>query len=870
MRTRVGIELSPVACRVVELEGPDLVPGRPPATRVRSYAVLPPSGPETDRRFASLRRRSVAVVVWGIRSEHRQVVVSNGSYEKMRAEALAAARAEGVDTRNTIADITSASTAIAGANRQPVVLALANMDDVTTAMRPLIDARLRIRSVVTPADALLGLARSRQEFAVPGGVEAYVALDATITSVALIRNGTLLGARELPWGYEDGPGALAVSRTTEGFPRRDDLAERLVDELSDFLKTVGAGHHTAAQVSICGGLEDLRTMTIPLMERLDVEVEALDSLFGIDAEHLPEPAEEFRERAAELRLAWAAAADWRGPINLMRHRERRNRRVAFARAAVVAGVAAGLGAGWAIEQSQWWRSTAPEPAARRTPPAGVPPTSAPARARAPAPPQPQGPAVAVSKPPLTPPSAPTVVPPLISGPSAAPASSAVTASRTPTLPAMPVGSPVASGTASTTTSTTPKPQVTSAPPVASPPAVTPAPVAVPPVARVTTPAPPLAAPRQSAPTAATRPASAAPTAAVPPPVTAARPSASTPPPQASATPPAASTARPIASTPPPQVSVTPPAASTARPPASTAPPQASATPPAASTARPPASTPPPQVSVTPPAASTARPPASTPPPQVSATPPPRRQPVRQRPHRHRSSATPPAASTARPPASTPPPQVSATPPAASSTARTPTSIAPPPTSPARPVAPPARQPVLTTPPQVAPPPRAPALTTPPSATPPPQVSARPPASVTRPPASTTSPSTLTTPPPVAAAPVAAAGQSAPTTTPPAAAPVVQTPAPREEPVRAPAAIAAPPVVRRPEPVPIPLDAVLGTILYSPDRRLAIVNGRIVGIGDAVNGARIVDITPTTVLLRDAQGRLRSLTLGAVGRTPSAP
>ncbi len=65
---------------------------------------------------------------------------------------------------------------------------------------------------------------------------------------------------------------------------------------------------------------------------------------------------------------------------------------------------------------------------------------------------------------------------------------------------------------------------------------------------------------------------------------------------------------------------------------------------------------------------------------------------------------------------------------------------------------------------------------------------------------------------------------------------------------------------------MPFDAVLGTILYSSDRKLAIVNGRIVGLGDVVNGARIVDIAAGTVLLRDAQGRLRSLTLGPVGST----
>jgi hypothetical protein len=66
-------------------------------------------------------------------------------------------------------------------------------------------------------------------------------------------------------------------------------------------------------------------------------------------------------------------------------------------------------------------------------------------------------------------------------------------------------------------------------------------------------------------------------------------------------------------------------------------------------------------------------------------------------------------------------------------------------------------------------------------------------------------------------------------------------------------------------LPIPFEAALGSILYSPDRRLAIINGRIVGPGDDVGGARVVDITPTTVLLRDVQGRLRSLTLGGSGR-----
>ena len=64
---------------------------------------------------------------------------------------------------------------------------------------------------------------------------------------------------------------------------------------------------------------------------------------------------------------------------------------------------------------------------------------------------------------------------------------------------------------------------------------------------------------------------------------------------------------------------------------------------------------------------------------------------------------------------------------------------------------------------------------------------------------------------------------------------------------------------------LPFDAVLGTILYSPDRKLAIIDNRIVGVGDEVRGARVTEITAGAVMLRDTQGKLRRLTLGAGGR-----
>jgi hypothetical protein len=54
-------------------------------------------------------------------------------------------------------------------------------------------------------------------------------------------------------------------------------------------------------------------------------------------------------------------------------------------------------------------------------------------------------------------------------------------------------------------------------------------------------------------------------------------------------------------------------------------------------------------------------------------------------------------------------------------------------------------------------------------------------------------------------------------------------------------------------------------LYGPDRKLAIIDGRIVQEGDDVRGARVVEITPAVVLLRDARGRLRRLSLGGAPR-----
>jgi hypothetical protein len=287
MATRIGIELSPDACRIVEIDPAPAWERRRGSTRVRSFTVLPPSGPETDAKLRSLRNRRAAVVVWNAASDHRQILA----------------------------------------------------------------AGIRVRTVMTPAAALSSLARLRREFWTPNALEVFVALEERVTCIALMRNGALIASRDLGWGYVDQSGSGLELRG------REDIATRLVDAIGEFVAATGGAPGDIKHICICGGHPELRSVTAPLMEQLDLEFEPLDSLFGIDAAQLPEPVDEFRERSAELRLAWAAAADSPPTINLLRARNRQALKTLLG-AAVLAGVVAALIVGWRV-QSRGWRPTAP-------------------------------------------------------------------------------------------------------------------------------------------------------------------------------------------------------------------------------------------------------------------------------------------------------------------------------------------------------------------------------------------------------------------------------------------------------------------------------------------------------------------------------
>ena len=77
------------------------------------------------------------------------------------------------------------------------------------------------------------------------------------------------------------------------------------------------------------------------------------------------------------------------------------------------------------------------------------------------------------------------------------------------------------------------------------------------------------------------------------------------------------------------------------------------------------------------------------------------------------------------------------------------------------------------------------------------------------------------------------------------------------------------VARPVAPPPAPARPAVRTILYSSDRRLAIVNGRTVGVGDAVGEYTVADIERTAVVFTAPSGERFRVFVHAAGPQPVA-
>ena len=164
---------------------------------------------------------------------------------------------------------------------------------------PLTAAGFRIEAVVTPQEALATLAALRPR---AGPVaSAWLAVNRKGAAIAIMREQELLFGRVIGWDWDS-----AAIGSQPQLLQRYSIVAHLAPEVRQGIESVRRKYGALVDsVVTCGDLPDLRSLTMPLIEELDLEVETLDS-----AEGLSLPAA-FRAQGAEtlsaLRLACAAS-----------------------------------------------------------------------------------------------------------------------------------------------------------------------------------------------------------------------------------------------------------------------------------------------------------------------------------------------------------------------------------------------------------------------------------------------------------------------------------------------------------------------------------------------------------------------------------
>jgi Tfp pilus assembly protein PilN len=208
----------------------------------------------------------------------------------------------------------------------------ADSREIRARLRPIFDAGFSIEGVTTPCGALWSQARLRRA-SLPGEVHAHVALGVSQSALGIFGDGGLLYARDLDWGYATHSVGAPIALD------REILADRLATELrrsSLYLKQYW--DQDVSQLLLCGDMPEIRSLTAPLIELLNIEAEMLDTLEGIDARTLPDG---FANRAAIFRLASSIAVE-PPPVNLLPVEVTAIRTTTLARRIVAGGTAAAI------------------------------------------------------------------------------------------------------------------------------------------------------------------------------------------------------------------------------------------------------------------------------------------------------------------------------------------------------------------------------------------------------------------------------------------------------------------------------------------------------------------------------------------------
>jgi hypothetical protein len=144
------------------------------------------------------------------------------------------------------------------------------------ALRALEDAGFVVDTLVAPEQALAMLAAERPR-SPSGAATAWIALARHGAAIIVANGPVVLYSRRIEWRYR------TVTRLNDQLLQRYTLVAHLAPELQQAMTVVRAGHGVAVDsIVTCGDLPDLRSLTMPLIEELDMEVETLDTLEGLD------------------------------------------------------------------------------------------------------------------------------------------------------------------------------------------------------------------------------------------------------------------------------------------------------------------------------------------------------------------------------------------------------------------------------------------------------------------------------------------------------------------------------------------------------------------------------------------------------------
>jgi len=289
------------------------------------------------KALSSFSRRAW-VNLWDVRSSHQYLLLPSAP----EAELEWRARRHGASVLGMRELDVTLATSFGGTRGEPghhlkreVSFFAARSEDIRARLRPFVEAGFVIEGVTTPCGALWSQARLRRA-SLPGEVHAHVALGVSQSALGIFCDGALLYARDLDWGY------AAPSLGTPVAHDRELLADRLSAELRrSFLYLKQYWEQDVSQVLLCGDMPEIRSLTAPLIDRLNIEVETLDTLDGIDTETLPEG---FAERAPMLRLASSIAAA-PPPVNLLPVEVTASRTTKTGQRIVAAGTAAAVALG---------------------------------------------------------------------------------------------------------------------------------------------------------------------------------------------------------------------------------------------------------------------------------------------------------------------------------------------------------------------------------------------------------------------------------------------------------------------------------------------------------------------------------------------